>query len=86
MAAGRPSKRQWSDLSERSRRLIIVGAVVEAVLKAAALVDIKRRPATQIRGSKWLWATAVVLINSFGGAPLVYFAFGRRRQPSSRPD
>jgi len=86
MAARAPSRRQWSDLSEGSRRLIIVGAVVEAALKAAALVDIKRRPASQIRGSKRLWATAVVLINSFGGAPLTYFAFGRRRKPSSQPD
>jgi hypothetical protein len=73
--------RRWSDLSDRSRKLIIAGAAVEAVLKAAALADIKRRPGSQIRGPKWLWATAVVLINSFGGAPLLYFAFGRRRQP-----
>lgn len=76
MAAAR---KQWSDLSPRSRRLIIVGGVAEASLKTAALIDIKRRPASQIRGPKWVWATAVVLINSFGGAPLSYFAFGRRR-------
>jgi hypothetical protein len=81
MAAGR----RWSDLSERSRRLIIAAAVAEAGLKAAALIDIKRRPASEIRGSKWIWAAAVVIINSFGGAPISYFAFGRRRQPGSRP-
>jgi len=73
------ARKQWSDLSPRSRWLIIVGGVAEASLKTAALIDIKRRPASQIRGSKWIWATAVVLINSFGGAPLSYFAFGRRR-------
>jgi hypothetical protein len=72
-------KRKWSDLSERSRRLIIVAGVAEASLKTAALIDIKRRPASQIRGSKRIWAVAVVFINSFGGAPLSYFAFGRRR-------
>ena len=71
--------RKWSDLSKRSRGLIIAAAVAEAGLKTAALIDIKRRPASQIRGSKWAWATAVVVINSFGGAPLAYFAFGRRR-------
>ena len=65
---------QWSDLSPRSRRLIIA-----AGLKVAALIDIKRRPASQIRGPKWLWATVVVLVNSFGGAPVSYFLFGRRR-------
>ena len=72
-------RRRWNDLSERSRRLIVLGAAFEGTLKIAALVDIKRRPADQIRGSKWAWATAVVLVNSGGGVPLAYFVFGRRR-------
>src|SRR5947208_15257034 len=71
--------RQWSDLSERNRRLLIAAAVAETCLKVAALIDIKRRPASQIRGRKWMWATVVTLVNSFGAAPLSYFAFGRRR-------
>jgi hypothetical protein len=70
---------KWSDLSKRSRRLLIAAAVAEASLKAAALADLKRRPASEIRGSKWIWAPVLVLVNSFGGAPLAYFAFGRRR-------
>ena len=73
------AEKKWSDLSQRTRRLILVSAVVEGTLKTAALIDIKRRPASQIRGSKWIWAAVVVLVNSFGGAPLSYFAFGRRR-------
>jgi hypothetical protein len=80
------AEKKWSDLSQRTRRLILVSAVVEGTLKTAALIDIKRRPASQIRGSKWIWAAVVVLVNSFGGAPLSYFAFGRRRQPGSQPD
>ena len=71
--------RKWSDLSKRSRRLLIAAGVAEACLKTAALVDMTRRPAGQIRGSKWIWAPVVVIVNSFGGAPLAYFAFGRRR-------
>jgi hypothetical protein len=78
-AGGVMAAKNWSDLSDRRRRLIIAAAVAEASLKTAALIDIKRRPASQIRGSKWIWAPAVVIINSFGGAPLAYFAFGRRR-------
>jgi hypothetical protein len=70
---------KWSDLSKPNQRLIIVAGVVETSLKAAALVDMKRRPASQIRGSKWVWAPAVTVINSFGLAPLAYFVFGRRR-------
>ncbi|MDX6339198.1 MAG: hypothetical protein QOG05_6538 [Streptosporangiaceae bacterium] len=71
--------RKWSDLSKPTQRLIIVAGVAETSLKAAALVDMKRRPASQIRGSKWVWAPAVTVINSFGLAPLAYFVFGRRR-------
>jgi len=73
------ARRQWSDLSLRTRRLIMAGATAEAGLKVAALIDIKRRPASQIRGPKWVWAVVVVLVNSFGGAPISYFLFGRRR-------
>ena len=69
---------RWSDLSPRSRELIIVGAVVEAGLKAAVLVDLKRWPASQVRGSKKVWAAAM-LINSAGVLPLAYFTVGRRR-------
>jgi len=73
--------RKWSDLSERTRKLIIVTAVAESVLKAAALIDIKRRPASQIRGPKWLWAPVVAVVNSAGVVPISYFVFGRRPQP-----
>jgi len=71
--------RKWGDLSPRTRRLIIAAAVAEGILKVAALVDMARRPGDQIRGSKWVWAPTVLLVNSVGAAPLAYFAFGRRR-------
>lgn len=72
-------RRRWSDLSEGTRRLIIVTAVAESILKGAALIDIKRRPADQIRGPKWLWAPVIVLVNAAGAVPISYFLFGRRR-------
>jgi hypothetical protein len=71
-------KRRWSDLSERTRKLIILGAAFEGVLKTLALIDLRRRPADEIRGSKAKWATAVVLVNSVGAVPLAYFLHGRR--------
>jgi len=71
--------RRWSDLSDRSRRLIIATAIAEAILKTAVLIDLKRRPASQIRGSKRAWIVAAVLLNSAGIGPLSYFVFGRRR-------
>jgi hypothetical protein len=71
-------KRRWSDLSERTRRLIILGAIFEGVLKILALIDLKRRPAGEVRGSKARWASAVVLVNSVGAVPIAYFLYGRR--------
>jgi hypothetical protein len=71
--------RKWSDLSEPTQRLIIVGAAVETSLKAAALVDMKRRPASEIRGRRWMWVPALTILNSAGLAPLAYFLWGRRR-------
>jgi hypothetical protein len=80
-----PAKRKWSDLSSRTRTLIIAVAAAESILKAAALIDIKRRPASQIRGPKWVWAPVVAVVNSAGVVPISYFVFGRR-QPQSQPD
>jgi len=70
--------RKWSDLSPRTRRVVTVMAALEGVVKVAALVDLARRPATQVRGSKTAWATAIVLVNSAGAVPLAYFLRGRR--------
>ena len=69
--------KRWSDLSPGARKAIIVVGIAEAVLKTAAAIDIKRRPADQIRGPKWAWAAGLV-INSAGIIPISYFVFGRR--------
>lgn len=72
------SKKRWTDLSERTRRRIIIGAAFEGILKSAALIDLKRRPASTVKGAKWKWATAIVLVNSLGLVPLAYFVYGCR--------
>ena len=74
MAARRP----WSDLGARNRRVITIVAIVEGLLKTAALIDLKRRPASQVRGPKWAWATALTVVSSAGILPISYFVFGRR--------
>ena len=75
------ARRQWSDLSERNRRLLAVMAVAEGILKLAALIDLRRRPASQVRGPKWLWATVLAVVSSAGVVPISYFVFGRRQPP-----
>ena len=72
------ARRRWSDLSKRTRTLIVAVAVADGALRVAALIDIQRRPASQIRGQKWAWTTAVALVNSAGAVPVSYFVFGRR--------
>jgi hypothetical protein len=57
----------------------MIGGSLEGLLKIAALVDLARRPASTVRGSKPRWAVAVALVNSFGFVPLAYFVFGRKR-------
>jgi hypothetical protein len=70
-----PNKR-WSDLRSAQKGAVVFSGVVQLGLLVAALVDIHRRPATQIRGRKRLWV-AVAFVNFVG--PISYFLFGRRR-------
>jgi hypothetical protein len=73
-------RRKWDELAPRTRRLIVAAGVIEGVLKIAALIDLARRPSSQIRGSKAAWAGAVSLINALGTVPVAYFAWGRRKR------
>lgn len=68
-------KKRFSQLQPRSRAAIIVGGTIQLVLQAAALRDIKQRPAAQIAGPKELWV-ALSFVNFAG--PIAYFVVGRR--------
>jgi hypothetical protein len=70
---------RWNELSPRAKRFVIIGGTFEGALKIAALGDLWKRPAAQIRGSKGRWAAAIVLINSMGAVPIAYFIRGRKR-------
>ncbi|MRJ76616.1 hypothetical protein GEV29_08720 [Aeromicrobium sp. SMF47] len=69
------AQKKWSDLSIGQQRAIYVAGAVEAVLTAAALWDLARRPADEVRGPKAVWALAS-FVQPVG--PLAYFAKGRR--------
>lgn len=78
--------RRWKGLSRGRRRLIVIMALFDASMKTAALVDLRSRPAEQIRGPRLVWAVALVLINSAGALPAAYFVLGRRhRRQESHP-
>jgi hypothetical protein len=69
-------KKRWSELSSKQRSAIMAAGVVQLSLQAAALVDMRRRPARQVDGPKPMWV-ALSFVNFLG--PLAYFAIGRRR-------
>lgn len=75
----RKAKKQWKQLSQPQKNAVVAGAVVQLTLLAAAQIDIAKRPAEDIRGSKWLWRV-VTLVNFVG--PLAYFLIGRKKSSS----
>jgi hypothetical protein len=68
-------KKKWSDLSPRARAAIVAGAVIELILTTLALRDLRRRPASTVRGPKVLWVPAC-FVQPVG--PILYFLVGRR--------
>jgi hypothetical protein len=69
------AREHWSELSVRRRITILVVGTVQVGLSVAALVDLQRRPAAQVKGAKGWWRLAA-LTNTVG--PLAYFLFGRK--------
>ena len=70
------TKKRWSDLSTAQRAIVVAAAAVQLGLQLAALVDLRRRRARQLNGSKAMWV-ALSFVNFVG--PLAYFVFGRKR-------
>jgi len=67
--------KKWEDLSPLQQASVVVLGMVQMTLLAAALLDIRRRPAEQFNGTKRMW-TLLVFINYVG--PIAYFLFGRK--------
>jgi phospholipase D-like protein len=70
------AKRKLRDLSATQRAAMGTAVAVQIGLLAAALVDLRRRPAKKIRGDKRLWVAAS-FVNYAG--PIAYFTVGRKR-------
>ena len=68
----------WRELTPRQRQAMMVRGALQLGLLSAALNDLRRRPASQIRGPKPLWL-AISLANYLGAGPIAYFLLGRRR-------
>jgi hypothetical protein len=66
----------WKDLSSKQKGAVVLSGAVQLGLLAAALADIRRRPAEEIRGNKKLWVPLAFVIYV---GPIAYFLLGRRR-------
>lgn len=66
--------KKWSDLTGTQKALVLTGVAIEAALTATALIDLARRPATQVRGPKALWALGCA-VQPVG--PIAYLVLGR---------
>lgn len=56
--------------------LIIPIVLLQFGMQIAALVNLYRQPAENIKGSKWLWV-AIILLGEILG-PIIYFLFARQ--------
>jgi hypothetical protein len=75
------TRKRWNDYSTRQRRAMGALGALQLALAAAAWIDLARRPADQVAGSKALWALAIA-VNFVG--PIAYFRWGRRTSASPR--
>ncbi len=68
------SAKRWSDLSSRQRGVVLALVAVQAILATIAERDLSSRPASQVRGPKFLWRIAS--LNTVGA--VAYLVAGRR--------
>jgi hypothetical protein len=73
----------WRELTTRQRQALVVRGAIQLAVLSAALNELRRRPASQVRGPKALWA-AISFVNYLGVGPLAYFLLGRR-DPLAHP-
>ncbi len=68
-------EKNWSELSNGERSLMVIGSAVQLGLQAVALIDLYRRDQSEIRGKKSWWV-ALSFVNFLG--PIAYLIGGRR--------
>jgi hypothetical protein len=77
------TKKHWREMTTTQRAGALLTSLMQCGLLVAALADIRRRPASEINGSKRRWVAAA-FINYIG--PVAYFVFGRKRPEPREPE
>ncbi len=65
-------------MNEKQKRILIVVLVIHVIVLNLTWRDLRRRPASAVRGKKRVWRVASTM-NTTGS--VAYWLFGRRRQP-----
>ena len=68
-------KQTWSEMTPTQRKVVVLTGAAELVVTTIAAIDLYRRDASQVRGSRRLWLLTLG-VQPFG--PLGYLAFGRK--------
>ena len=68
------------DLNDQQKVLLVVVLVVHVILARFTWRDLRRRPASAVRGPKRLWRVWATT-NTTGS--LAYWLVGRRREPTA---
>ena len=76
MEKQKKQRKQWKDFSSAQKMRMMVRVLAQFAMMIAMLVDLRRRPADQIKGNKRWWYVAA-FVQPFG--PIAYFIFGRKR-------
>ena len=68
---------KWQDMNNGQRVGVVLVGIIQIALLVAALRDIRKRDAEELRGSKTMWR-AISLVNFIG--PITYSTLGRKPQ------
>ena len=65
-------------MTDKQKRALIVALIVHVIVLNLTWRDLRRRPASAVRGKKRMWRIAS-MVNTSGS--VAYWLFGRRRMP-----
>jgi len=67
-------------MTDKQKRTLVVALIIHVIVLNLTWRDLRRRPASAVRGNKRLWRLAS-MANTSGS--VAYWLFGRRRMPRS---
>jgi hypothetical protein len=65
-------------ISSQDLLLLAPLVLISLALIVAALIDLYRRDAADVRGNRPLWTIVILVVSTFG--PIAYFIFGRKER------